>query len=630
MDSTDFLSNLIIYMKYAKKDESWYDLINRNKQMHISKFPNLKTDIESYYQHVYAKKVLPSMRSLQFGGLAIEVNPVRMYNCAFLPINDIKSFPEIMFLLLSGCGVGFSVQSHHINVLPCIKKPNPQKNKRYLVADSIEGWADAVKVLIKSYFQTNSTICFDFRCIRPKGSLLRTSGGLAPGHEGLEHALLKIRHILHNKTDGEKLTSIECHDIACYIAGAVLSGGIRRSAMISLFSQEDNDMFVCKTNNFYTENPQRCFANNSMVMERHLCEETEFKNIWKRIFAINTGEPGIFLTNDKELGTNPCGEISLNPYQFCNLVEINVSDIESEQDFYERCKAASFIATLQSTYTDFHYLRSIWKKTTEKENLIGVSMTGLASNTLTQDMMMQGAKHVKQENERLSKLLAINRACRCCTIKPSGTASLVLNSTGSGIHAAFDYYYIRRVRINKTEPIHDLLLDILPSMIEDDFVSHHTTSVLSVPIKSSNTQRAIVNEPVIDFLNRIKSVFTHWIIPGHVKGKNYNNVSATVTVKQEDQEQVINWLYDNMNFYNGITIFPYYEKSSNFVQLPYESIDEHTYENMAAIYSNASSELQKVFMTQSIPPSVETYTDVNDYNNEIEPACAGGQCELLR
>jgi len=369
MDVTqEILSDITTYMKYAKyipdlkRRETWEELVTRNKEMHQAKFPQLKNEIENAYKLVYDKKVLPSMRSLQFAGKPIELNNARIFNCSFLPIDDWRSFSEIMFLLLSGCGVGYSVQTHHVEKLPEIKIP--VKHKRYLIGDSIEGWADAVRMLCKAYFSGGALPLFDFRDIRPKGAQLITVGGKAPGPEPLKECLFQLQKILDRKKNGDKLTSLEAHDMACHIADAVLSGGIRRAALISLFNLDDEAMLTCKFGNWWEENPQRGRSNNSAVVMRHKIDEEEFFKLWKKIELSNSGEPGIYFSNDKDWGTNPCCEIALRSYQFCNLCEVNVSNVESQEDLNERVRVGAFIGTLQAAYTDFHYLRDIWRKTT--------------------------------------------------------------------------------------------------------------------------------------------------------------------------------------------------------------------------------------------------------------------------
>jgi ribonucleoside-triphosphate reductase len=310
--SNKILSDITVYMKYAKyvpelkRRETWEDIVDRNKNMHLKKYPHLKDEIENVYKFVYDKKVLPSMRSMQFAGKPIEISPNRIYNCAYTPVDDWRVFSEVMFLLLGGSGVGFSVQKHHVEQLPEIRKPNPERGRRWLIADSIEGWADAVKVLVKSYFFGGSRIIFDFSDIRPKGARLVTSGGKAPGPQPLKECLIKLEGILDAKEDGDKLTSIEVHDIICHIADAVLAGGIRRAALISLFSADDNDMIACKSGSWWELNPQRGRANNSAVLLRHKLDKEFFIDLWKKVEASGAGEPGFYLSNDKEWGTNPC------------------------------------------------------------------------------------------------------------------------------------------------------------------------------------------------------------------------------------------------------------------------------------------------------------------------------------
>jgi len=310
--SQSILSDLTVHMKYAKynplmeRRETWQELVDRNKSMHLKKFPQLEAEIEEAYKFVYERKALPSMRSMQFAGKSIEISPNRVYNCAYLPIDDWRAFGEAMFLLLGGTGVGYSVQKHHIEKLPEIRKPNPDRTRRYLIGDSIEGWADAVKVLLKSYFEGGSTIVFDFSDIRPKGAALITSGGKAPGPQPLKDCLARVQSILDSKRDSEKLSPIQVHDIVCHIADAVLAGGIRRAALISLFSADDMDMIAAKSGAWWELNPQRGRANNSAVLLRNKITEEFFFDLWERIEASGAGEPGIYFSNDKDWGTNPC------------------------------------------------------------------------------------------------------------------------------------------------------------------------------------------------------------------------------------------------------------------------------------------------------------------------------------
>ena len=615
--SQKILSDLTVYMKYAKflpdvnRRETWEELVTRNMNMHIKKYPQLAGEILEVYKYVYDKKVLPSMRSMQFGGKPIEISPNRIYNCAYLPIDHLDAFAESMFLLLGGTGVGYSVQKHHVEKLPEIRKPNPNRTRRFLVGDSIEGWADAIKVLMKSYFGEHlSTPEFDFSDIRPKGAQLVTSGGKAPGPQPLKDCLHKLKGMLDAKEDGEKMTPIEVHDMVCHIADAVLAGGIRRAALISLFSADDHEMISCKSGSWWETNPQRGRANNSAALVRHKITKEFFLDLWKRVEASGAGEPGIYFTNDKDWGTNPCCEIALRPNQFCNLCEVNVSDIESQEDLNNRVKAAAFIGTLQAGYTDFHYLRDIWKRTTEKDALIGVSMTGIGSGVVLGYNMKEAAKLVKEENVRVAGLIGINKSARTTTVKPAGTTSLTLG-TSSGIHAWHNDYYIRRVRVGKNEAIYQYLAMYHPELVEDEFFRPHDTAVISVPQKAP--EGAILRtESPFQLLDRVKKITQEWVRPGHRTGSNSHNVSATISLKPEDWELAGEWMWENRDFYNGLSVLPY--DGGSYIQAPFEDCTEEEYERLF-------SKLQSIDLSK-----VVELQDNTDLSGEL--ACAGGACEI--
>lgn len=935
--SREILSQITIYNKYSKylesknRRETWEELVNRNKNMHIKKYPKLKDKINMIYNNfVLTKKVLPSMRSMQFAGKPIEISPNRLYNCAFLPIDSIDAFSETMFLLLGGTGVGYSVQKHDIEKLPEIKHPNQNRTRRYLIADNIEGWADAVKVLFKSYTgKISSNILFDYSDIRPKGAKLITSGGKAPGPQPLKECLIKIRGILDHKQENEKLTTLEAHDIMCFIADAVLAGGIRRAAMIALFSLDDEEMLSAKTGNWWELNPQRGRANNSAVVLRHKITKDIFYNLWERTQASKAGEPGIYLTNDKTWGANPCFsydtpiltpygykpigelegdetefinyrgetvqgtvfksgrksiykiklsnkveiktttnhkfmlndgsekeaqyitkedrlmpyysinkevnkftelgfiqgggstgrlksdshlgleiyigekdldiaelfniketgrhyirgynellkelgfssnalperglpsgiwnwdynnlrfflqglysangsiitnhriafkgtcytlienlqkilkekfdinsyitinkekeiefsngnyickesydlnisklssiirfaaeigfvqrykqeslknlilnkgpkvlsskicevedvfdftlydnthwgvingviahncvEIALRPYQFCNLTEINGLDIKTQEELNNRVQAASFIGTLQAGYTDFHYLREIWKKTTEKDALIGVSFTGLANEDLLNLDFKEAANLVIQKNKEVAKEIGINQAKRTTCVKPAGTTSLVLG-TSSGIHAWHSPYYIRRIRLLKTEPLYKYLKNVLPELVEDEYFRPHDTAVLSIPQKSPD--HAIYrDESALDLLSRVANTYKTWVKSGHIDGQNTHNISATISVKDDEWDSVKEWMWQNRDSYNGITVLPY--DGGNYKQAPFETCSKEKYEELYKLLTNI--DLSKVDETE----------DLTNHTENL--ACSGNNCEI--
>jgi ribonucleoside-diphosphate reductase alpha chain len=611
----DILSELTVYMKYSKyvpelnRRETWIELVNRNKEMHQEKFPQLKDEIENAYKLVYDKKVLPSMRSLQFAGRPIELNNSRIFNCSFLPIDDMRAFSEIMFLLLSGCGVGYSVQTHHVDKLPEITIP--VKTKRYLVGDSIEGWADAVRMLCKAYFTGGALPIFDFRDIRPKGAQLITVGGKAPGPEPLKEVLFQLQKIFDRKKNGEKLTSLEAHDMACHIADAVLSGGIRRAALISLFDLDDENMLTCKFGEWWEQNPQRGRANNSAMILRHKITEEEFFKLWKKIELSNSGEPGIYLSNDKEWGTNPCCEIALRPFQFCNLCEVNVSNVESQEDLNERVRVGAFIGTLQAAYTDFHYLRDIWRKTTEKDALLGVGMTGIGSGAVLNYDLKKAADLAKEENARVAEVIGINKAARVTTVKPSGTSSLVLG-TSSGIHAWHNDYYVRTIRVGKNEAIYTHLAINHPELVEDDFFKPTIQAVISVP-QSAPEGSIIRTEDVMDMLERVKKFNIEWVKKGHRKGANTNNVSATVSIKEDEWEKVGRWMWENKETFNGLSVLPYF--GGSYTQAPFQDCTKEQFDEMV-------KHLHGVDLSKVI--------EFDDNTSLMENvACSSGQCEIV-
>jgi len=538
-----------------------------------------KIEKNTSYEDVWCLEVEEDHSFILSGGIVTG-------NCSYLAIDSVVAFSETMFLLLGGTGVGYSVQKHHIDKLPLLRgdikvKGNTRK-KRFLISDSIEGWADTIKVLMESYFEGKKEIEFDYRDIRPKGARLVTAGGKAPGPQPLKDCVHNIRKVLDKAIEDRgvntKLKPIEAHDIQCFIADAVLSGGIRRAAMISLFNFDDEEMLECKYGNWYELNPQRGRANNSVVIVRHKIVEEDFLNIFKKIEKSHSGEPGIYITNDAEWGTNPCVEISLRSNQFCNVVTMNGGTVKDQEDFNRRCKSASLIATLQASYTDFHYLRDIWKEVTEKEALIGVSITGIANNVFMHTIKLkEGAEIVKKENERVAKLIGINKSARCTTIKPEGTSSLVLG-TSSGIHAWHNDYYYRRIRVGKNEAIYTYLLINNPTLLEDDEMLKDT-AIIKFPIKAP--EGAITrNEPALQLLERMKFVHEQWIKPGHRKGSNMHNVSLTVNVREDEWVEVGNWMWENKDYYNGISVLPY--DNSSYIQMPFEDCTKEQYEELYA------------------------------------------------
>lgn len=647
---SQILSDVTVFSKYAKyipelkRRETWSEIVDRYRNMMLKQYPHLENEIDDQINFIYEKKVLPSMRALQFAGPAIERAPSRIYNCCYFPIDSLHSFSEGMFLLLGGTGIGYSVQFHHVDRLPEIQKST--KTRRYLVGDSIEGWSDAIKALMKGYFGYGTMPLFDLRDIRPKGARLVTAGGKAPGPEPLRRCLEEIVKILDTKENGNKLTPLECHDIMCHIANAVLSGGIRRAAMIALFSFDDEEMINCKSSSVpskllsgtcteqhgvkYTINPsewdlkqyekdgtfgwwvcneQRGRANNSAVAMRSRITKKDFMELWKKIELSQSGEPGLYLSNNADWGTNPCCEIGLRPYQFCNLCETNVSDIEDEEDLDQRVRAAAFFGTLQAGFTDFHYLRPIWRKTTEKDALLGIGMTGIASGEILKYYLEGMAQLAVNTNKIIADKIGINHAARVTCVKPSGTTSIVLGCS-SGIHAWHDDYYLRTMRFNMNEDISSYMLVNHPELCEVDKRDKNTLC-LRVPIKAP--QGAIMrSESALDLLERVKKLSTEWVRAGHRHGDNTHNVSATVTIKPNEWEEVGAWMWKNKDVYNGLSVLD--QDMGSYVQAPFETITKEQYEEK--VKHLVSIDLTKVL-------EMDDTTDLKG-----EAACSANGCVI--
>ena len=622
------LSKITTFSKYAKyipskqRRETWDEIVNRYEDMMIAKYPLMSQAIVETAKMIRDKKILPSMRALQFAGPAAEVNNARIYNCCYLPIDSIHSFSESMFLLLGGTGVGYSVQTHHVAQLPEIKRPT--KSRNYLIEDSIMGWADAVKMLMKAYLAGGTMPKFDFRAIREKGATLVTAGGKAPGPEPLKLCLAHVQAILDRKHDGEKLTSLECHDIMCHIANSVLAGGIRRSAMICLFDHDDESMITSKYGNWWETNEQRGRANNSAVLKRGEISEEQFKALWKRVEASGSGEPGLYWTNNLDWGTNPCCEIALRPYQFCNLCEVNVSDVKDQEDLNARVAAAAFFGTLQAGFFDFHYLRPIWAKTTQKDALLGIGMTGIGSGEILKYDLKIAADVAKTVNQMISAKIGTNEAARVTCIKPSGTTSLVLG-TASGIHAWHNDFYLRTMRFNKNEDIAVYLMENHPELCEDDVLRPNDTVCVRIPVKAPEGS-ILRTETAIDTLERVKHFSTDWIRAGHVNGDNTHNVSATISIDSnrtyntiltdkgagtyDEWEVVGEWMWLNRDTYNGLSVLPYW--GGTYQQAPFEDITEEEYNKRIVTLKELD------------------LTNVTEANDNVEfgqvAACAGGAC----
>lgn len=613
--SNKMLSDIVAFRTYAKhlphfgRRETLEETINRNMHMHLQKFPKLSRDIIKAFQRIHEYKIMPSMRAMQFGGEAIIKNNIRSYNCSFLHIDDVRCFGETLFLLLSGTGVGFSCQKRHVNKLSPVQMPREEGT--YVIHDSITGWAQALDALMDAYFFGRMRPVFDYSMIRPKGSYLVTTGAKAPGPAPLK-VMLEAVEVKLKEAMGRRLKPLEVHDVICIIADCVLAGGIRRAALISLFDRTDEDMLKAKHGAWWEKHPYRARANNSAVLPRGAVKEDQFRHIFEMCINSNAGEPGFYWTNDEELGSNPCVEIALNSNQFCNLSTINQTGIEDKKDWLNRVYAATLLGTLQAAYTDFPYLRPIWKSTTEAEALLGVSCTGIADahGKVNADWLQDGAKLAKEVNEKYARKLGINPAARITAIKPEGTASCILGSS-SGIHARHDDYYLRRVRMNKDDALALYLKATVPELVEDDIFS---ASGVVVTIPQESPEKAIIRskETAESLFNRTVFYHDNWIKPGHVTGKNTHNVSVTISYKPEEVDTLFNLLWNHRDNYTGISLLPY--DNGTYKQAPFESCDKETFEKF-------NSMVKSIDLTQVFEESDGT-------SRAQVIACAGGACEV--
>lgn len=600
-------------------------------------------------QALQRRAILPSMRSLQFGGTAIEANNARMFNCAFTHMNRVEAFREAFFLLLSGTGVGFSVQRHHVAQLPVFPVRLPENELpvvHYEVTDKLEGWADALHALLQSY-RNGTKIEFNYSAIRPRGVPLRTSGGRAPGHLPLKKALTAVERVL-DQLSGRALRPIEVYDIMMHVAVAVLSGGIRRSATICLFSSDDEEMAAAKTGNWFETNPQRGKSNNSAVLVRESVKEQDFARLFE--YQKEFGEPGFYFVDDAEYGANPCVEIGLAPaltvddtareqlmqyghhdvangtrlsgWQMCNLTTINGALCDTEADFLAGCQAATLLGTLQAAYTDIPYLGAVTRVINERESLLGVSICGILERPgvlLDPQVLERGAQLCLDTNAAIAEHLGINPAARLTCVKPEGTASLVLGAA-SGIHPHHARHYFRRVQAARTEPLYQWFKENNPHMTETSVWDPQTTDVITFPV--SAREDAILREEVgaVQFLEYVRTVQRHWVCAGR-RHEQFNpglhhNVSNTVTVRDEEWDQVQQFIWDNREYFAGISLLR--EAGDKiYAQAPRE-----------AVVSEA--DITKWNALHYRPVDYTALRESHDLTALADViACAGGSCEIV-
>lgn len=540
-------------------------------------------------------------------------NGVVTKNCAYTPIENFKDIADSAFISMNGAGVGFSVQRRHVDQLPVVEQHDT--DKVVIVDDTKEAWADSILALLQ-----NPGTQFDYGLIRPKGSPLST-GGTASGPDSLRQLHDVVRKILVQAI-GRRLRPIEVHDIMCHMGDLVYCGGVRRTALISLFDLDDQDMMAAKTGEWWVENPQRARANNSAVVDRQSPNVTDdIAKVLISCFQNNTGEPGLFLTDDPDWGANPCVEIALRPRQFCNLTEINASLCTTKEDFLAAAEAATIIGTLQASYTDFDYIDPRWAENCRAEALLGVSITGQAEaqHILTPENLREAAALTKRVNEQWAGYLGIEVAARIGCTKPSGSTSAWLTTT-SGVHGAHSDFYLRRVRVDKEAnwPIVQYLTDWFGisepetgGVVERDLYSDDVV-VVTIPISNKGAIKRD-DESAVELMTRAKVIYDNWIVPSHRSGANHHNVSLTVSYKPEERLAVADWILTNRQSFTGVSLLPF--DGGTYKQMPFEQITEEQYGEWAARF----------------PKGLDLFS--LDYSSTAdlrkgEAACAGGQCEI--
>ncbi len=607
MSAIQELQNYTFVGKYARwledknRRETWKEAVDRVRNMMHTTYAEfgIGEDIDWAYDMMYKKKVLGSQRALQFGGEPIVKRHAKIYNCTSSYCDRLRFFQECFWLLLCGSGTGFSVQKHHVSKLPTLEHDIKDANEgaKYVIEDSIEGWADALGVLLSSYFSKpieefkmykNTYVVFDYSNIRPKGSSLSSGVGKAPGFEPLANGLEKIRVLLDRCiADGQKkLRPIDAYDIIMHSSDAVLSGGVRRSASLALFSHDDEEMAKAKTGNWYVDNPQRARSNNSALLLKDTTTFEEFNTLMNSVKEF--GEPGFIWSDSTEMTFNPCVEVGMWPvdeetgksgWQGCNLSTINCSSIEDEDDFYERCKAAAIIGTLQAGFTKLDYLGEISCRIFEREALLGVSLTGTMEKhdlVLSEKVLRQGAKIAVDTNKEMAKKIKINQAARVTCLKPEGTSSSMLG-TSSGIHPHHAKRYIRHVQANILEAPYQHFKKINPQACEkSSWSANNTDEVVKFPIEVPDGAKLKNQLPAVEMLSIVKDTQRNWVYSGKNKSlctKEYlsHNVSNTVTVKPDEWDDVTKYIYDNRKYFAGISLIPQ-SGDKDYPQAPFTTV----------------------------------------------------------
>lgn len=605
-DSRPVVGEYVFLSKYSQthngKKEGWQDAVNRVMDMHLKRYserikPEDEKEFSSLFARVYSlygeQRVLGAQRALQYGGELMLEKHARFYNCSSTYVDRVQVFEEIMYLLLCGAGTGYSVQHIHTEQLPIPKGfDNTKQSEKFLIPDTIEGWAEAVGKLMTAYYYGGADIEFDYSAIRPKGAYIR-GGFKAPGPDPLRQAIEKVHHIV-NRIKGRKLRPFELHYIICICANSVVTGGVRRSAMISIFDVDDAEMASCKTGNWISTMPELCRSNNSAAILPDTSKEA-FDAIYENTKMY--GEPGFVFIDSPWFVYNPCGEVGMYPrvqdengewhsgWGFCNLAEINGGKVKTEQDFYDACEAASVICTLQAGYTNFRVLEKWSQKIAERDALIGIGITGLCENPdilFNADIQKRGAEIVKETNQKVARMIGINPAARCTVVKPSGNSSQLLG-TLSGITPGHSRHYIRHIQAADTEQAVQEWMRVNPDMVEASVWAPDREKVIAFPVTLPEGALLKQNLTAIDFLKFVLLTKRNWIEFGtnfdHPSTKENPrlrmNVSNTCTVRPEEWDDVREFLWEHRSEFGGISLLSSFG-DLDYPQAPYTEVLDET------------------------------------------------------
>jgi ribonucleoside-triphosphate reductase len=614
------------FLPEMDRREHWEETVNRYTTFiykHLQEKHDYKMSDELYRDirdAIVGLEVMPSMRAIMTAGKALERDNTAGYNCSYLPIDDPKAFDEAMYILLCGTGVGFSVEHKYVNQLPEVPDQLFESETVISVADSKEGWAKALRQVIALLY-SGEVARYDLSRIRPAGARLKTFGGRASGPGPLDE-LFKFTTAKFRAAAGRKLTSIECHDILCKIGEVVVVGGVRRSAMISLSDLEDDRMRGAKSGDWWTHNGQRALANNSATYVTKP-DIGQFLAEWTSLYNSHSGERGIFSRaasktqakkngrrdGDYDFGTNPCSEIILRPYQFCNLTEVVVRSDDTVESLAKKVRIATILGTFQSTLTHFPYLRKIWQKNTEEERLLGVSLTGILDNQWMGEVSESTAENLEQlrkiavdTNSEFATILGIPQSAAITCVKPSGTVSQLVDSA-SGIHARHSRYYIRRVRGDKKDPLSQFLA-VAGVPVEDCVMRPDSTVVFSFPMKAPEGARLRDDLTALEHLDLWLMYQRHWC---------EHKPSVTISVKEDEWMDVGAWTWRNFDEVSGVSFLPW--DGGSYRQAPYEECSKEVYEEL----------LTKM-------PANIYWDTLSEKDDNVEGAqtlaCVAGHCEI--